>query len=227
MSEAGGVGRPASYAPVPPNLGDRDPHPAQFAPATSAEPVGVPRVGLCPVTRGDGWAKSTRMMWIESRRQPGRSSPGDADVERAVNVDFELRYAAAQRGERAQNDEFAGRGRQTGPGVDVAKGPGGDLAAEFGRDVCKGIGDLLPGLAIDLLQHPQPMGNWTGARRQPARELSSPGSLLAGRCFRDSPDRSASLWRTGRETVPRTASRAGRPHPWQRWSFSSPEARTR
>jgi len=155
MSEAGGVGRPASYAPIPPNLGDRDPHPAQFAPATSAEPVGVPRVGPCPVTRGDGRAKSTRMMWIESRRQPGRSSPGDADVERAVNVDFELRYAAAQRGERAQNDEFAGRGRQTGPGVEVAKGPGGDLAAEFGRDVCKGIGDLLPGLAIDLLQHPQ------------------------------------------------------------------------
>lgn len=70
-------------------------------------------------------------------------------------MDFELRYATAQRGEHAQNDEFAGRGRQTGPGVDVAKGPGGDLAAEIGRDVCKGIGDLLPGLAIDLLQHPQ------------------------------------------------------------------------
>ena len=51
VGEAPGVERPAADAPFPADLGDHNPHPAQFAPARSRRP------GLCP------WRSGQTRLW--------------------------------------------------------------------------------------------------------------------------------------------------------------------
>lgn len=77
---------------------------------------------------------------------------GEADVECGVDVDLELRLAAAERGEHAEGDELALRRGETGSGVDVAEPVGDYVLCEGWGDVGEGLDDALAAFAVDLGQ---------------------------------------------------------------------------
>lgn len=81
---------------------------------------------------------------------------GEAYVERGADVDAQLWFAAAERGQGAESDQLTTAGIQAGAIVDVPEREGGDMVPEGGVDVGEGLDDgaksgkLVSGLVVGL-----------------------------------------------------------------------------
>jgi hypothetical protein len=76
-----------------------------------------------------------------------------ADVECGVEVNLELRFAAAQCGKDAQGDELPLRRREAGAGVDIAEAEGNDVPGQGRRNVGQRIHDALAARSVDGRQY--------------------------------------------------------------------------
>jgi hypothetical protein len=101
--------------------------------------------------RGQSTGKSAVDRGVQERlddllgRQP--------DVQRCVDMDIELRLAAAECGEHAEGHELALLGSQRRARVDIPEAVGDDLMGQLRRDVGQSIDYPITSIAVHAVKH--------------------------------------------------------------------------